>query len=266
MNLVIDNGRIRLGGEELPGVEAHVEVSNKVNFKELKLNRGSGSAKIPAGYNDASARVVVQLTDDSDVGGTTPLEKLAVYEQIFKSTDDQVEPFVYRVVNDHMAARGIRQVVVEQLRSVGTNQTDVVVVELQLVEHRPLIIKKETLARARRRAQLATIQELAKRAVDEAKAAAAFAGAVAPDVVQAAIQTLGAELRTARLSYKGLVARGEARELMESWKNTPRPINIAPEKSLMAKAFDLYNTPTQDDTGVPGKNLAADLLPLQTFN
>jgi hypothetical protein len=254
--LLISDGAITLGPDPLPGIVATVEVTNEVRTKEMSVQGGSGNARSPLGYNDADARVVIQLLDDSK---STALEKVAVYEKLFKDTDDRVQPFVYQVVNAHLNARGIRTVFVKRLRTVDSNQSNVIMVELELAEHRPAIIKKELLARAGRsgKAKMKFLEDLAAQAQFElgfAAVQASIGGTVVKNLLKGQMDALSAEMQKQRLELREANTRRTASSALDKWHRKAKlaSVDISDWRALPS-------SPTSDQPAT------TNLAPLMSF-
>lgn len=162
--LSFEDGIVRIGGEELPGLLSDLRVSGKVRFDEQSVDKASGKKKTPQGWEDADISLTLTLlTDESG----TCYDKLAVLEGFFKKTDGKANPSIFTVANSHVLARGVRRVVFSRLDSSESCRTDEIRASLAFVEHNPPIIKQE-LAQAR----TPTPAELAKQAKEKAEKAA----------------------------------------------------------------------------------------------
>lgn len=138
--IVFEDGYITLGGKEVPGILTELRVDGKVRFDEHKVDGNSGKTKIPQGYEDSDVSVgLALLTDDA----STCYEKATDLNSLFRDTDPHANPQVLTVVNKHLQARGIRQVVFSRLETAENDQTDEIRATLAFVEHLPPIIKDE---------------------------------------------------------------------------------------------------------------------------
>jgi hypothetical protein len=205
----INEGRLWIGQDEMPGIVQSVEVSSEVRTKEMSVDGGSGSANLPQGYSDAEVRIVVVLAAS---GGVDPEDQLRFYEQKFKATDDQVQPETFRVIHRHINARGIREMIFKRHVSREASGSNTMTVELELVEHRPAIIKKERERRARRRAALALMADLQQAALRAARDAAKFGAPYAAAARAAAVEAQQrlAELRAWHQKKKFEIGMQEA--------------------------------------------------------
>ena len=138
---------MRLGGRVMPGIIQDIQVSNEIKVKEMTVDGGSGSAKLPQGYKDADITVTIRLVSSDDLGDAK--YQLAAWAGLFKTTDDQAMPFTYQVCNSHLAAYNIRTVLFQRIATRETSASDTITVDLGLAEHRPAVIQKEKLRRAK---------------------------------------------------------------------------------------------------------------------
>lgn len=162
--LTFEDGIIKIGEEELPGILSDLRVSGRVRFDEQSVDKASGKKKTPQGWEDADISLTLYLLTDSS---GTCYDKLETVESYFKKTDGKANPSIFTVANRHLLARGVRRVVFSRLDSAETNQTDEIRASLSFVEHNPPIIKQE-----QAQAKTPTPAELAKQAKEKAEKAA----------------------------------------------------------------------------------------------
>jgi len=143
--LSFEDGEVRLAGELLPGVLTHLSVRGLVKFDEAEQDGMSGKTKTPLGWDDAEVVIIVDLLTDSE---STCYDKLALLDAKFRGHDGQGNPLVLDVVNAHLRARGVDQVVFSGLDSSETDQDDVMLANLSFTEHRPAIVAVEERAAA----------------------------------------------------------------------------------------------------------------------
>ncbi|MBU1002795.1 MAG: hypothetical protein KKE73_09755 [Proteobacteria bacterium] len=137
--LTFEDGVIRLGGDEIPGVLHSLSVGCEVRFDEAEQDAMSGKTRTPLGWGDAAVTVILDLLTDA----TSCYAKLAVLNGLFKGYDNGSNPKVYDVVNPHLVARGVRQVVFSGLTSQESDSDDVIQANLKFDEHRPAIVQVE---------------------------------------------------------------------------------------------------------------------------
>lgn len=137
-----DVGRMKLDGRLLPGVPERLEVQGEVRVDREQIAGQSGSAKQPLGFEDAEITLVLRLPTDDQ---STCYDKIAELASIFRSVDSMARPHVFRIVNKHVAAWGIGDVVFAGLKTAEDNEDDSARAELRFVEFRPVLVKKEAM-------------------------------------------------------------------------------------------------------------------------
>lgn len=138
--LVFEDGLIRLGDTELPGILTELRVDGKVRFDQQKKDGSSGKKKTPKGFEDSDVMVTMLLLTDSE---SQCYEKLEQVSGLFRKIDGKANPQIYTVTNRHLLARGVRQVVFSKLQSSENNSTDEIRVTLGFIEHNPPVTKIE---------------------------------------------------------------------------------------------------------------------------
>lgn len=139
-NIIFEDGNVTLGGKAVPGILTELRVDCKVRFDEHKVDGLSGKTKIPQGYEDSDVMVgLLLVTDDA----STCYDKAIELSGLFRDTDPRANPQVLTVINRHIQARGIKQVVFSRLETAEDDQTDEIRATLAFVEHMPPIIKDE---------------------------------------------------------------------------------------------------------------------------
>lgn len=156
--LTFEDGIVRIGGEELPGILSDIRVSCAVRFDEQSVDKSSGKKKTPQGWEDSDISLSLYLTTD-DAG--TCYDKLNTLNGIFKKTDARANPTIFTVANRHLLVRGIRQVVFSKLDSAESMKSDDIRATLAFTEHNPPIVKQEQAV-----ARQPTPAELAQQAKD----------------------------------------------------------------------------------------------------
>jgi hypothetical protein len=138
--LTFEDGIIRLGGEELPGLLVSLRIDGKVRYDEQKVDGASGKSKTPQGWDDQTVAVILTLTTD---GAGDCYEKLANLTPFFRKTDTRANPQIYTLTNRHAQARGVRQIVFDRLESTESITSDTIRVSLGFTEHIPPIVRTE---------------------------------------------------------------------------------------------------------------------------
>jgi len=138
--LTIEHGHVSLGGKLVPGLFVTMEIAGQVRFDKAEADNLSGKKKTPMGWEDSLLTIELDLLSD---GQTTCYEKLAQVNAIFKGMDNNSNPKVYDIVNAHVVARGVDQVVFKGLRSRETDEDDIIRAVLDFDEHNPPTIPPE---------------------------------------------------------------------------------------------------------------------------
>lgn len=132
--LTFEDGLVSLGGTQVPGIFVKCSVRGQVTYDEAEQDGLSGKVKTPTGFDDADVRITLDLLSED---GTTCYEKLTELNALFTGLDSGGNPQVYAVVNSHLLARNINEVVFEGLRSVENDRNDIIRATLTFKEHRP---------------------------------------------------------------------------------------------------------------------------------
>mgnify|MGYP005860924995 FL=1 len=126
--------RLRLDGEEMPGVVTLVEVEGENSIESLPREGKSGDIHILRGYRDFRVRIHVALA------GPDPLRELKALQAKFARS--KTEPL--RVVHPHLAARGIEKALFARLlsREEGGEEGMVAILELTQTEPREALAER----------------------------------------------------------------------------------------------------------------------------
>ena len=139
--LTFDDGKVSLGGWVIPGILMDQSVRGQVRFDRTEQEgAGSGKTKIAMGWEDADICLQVDLLTDDE---STCYEKLTQLNAVFVGADNKARPQVYAVVNAHLMARGIRQVVFSGLDSSETEDEDIISCSLAFTEEKPAVVESE---------------------------------------------------------------------------------------------------------------------------
>ena len=138
--LTLEHGHVKLSGRLIPGLFVSMEVAGDVRFDTAEADNLSGKKKTPMGWEDSAITLVLDLLTESQ---STCYDKLTELNAVFKGMDNKSNPKVYDVVNPHLVARGVDQVVFSRLKSSESNEDDVIQVTLEFDEHNPPQIPPE---------------------------------------------------------------------------------------------------------------------------
>ena len=166
MNMItFEDGVVKLGETELPGILRSLSVDGKVRFDTQKVDGASGTKKTPQGFEDMEITISVYLVTDQ---AGSCYDKLASLAGLFRQVDSKANPQIYTVANRHLLARGVRQVCFSKLQTMESDRTDEITATLGFVEHNPPIVKTEAAL-----AKSPTPKELAEQAAAKVQAAGA---------------------------------------------------------------------------------------------
>ena len=138
--LIFEDGEVRLGDFVVPGILRSQTVRGAVRFDDVKQEGHSGTTKKAMGWDDADISLSLDLVTDETMDCYARLESI---NAVFRRYDKHADPMVYTVVNRHLRARGVDQVVFAGLESTESDKEDVIACTLHFVEHNPPIVAVE---------------------------------------------------------------------------------------------------------------------------
>jgi len=120
--------RLRLDGEEMPGVVVALEVEGENSIESIPRENLAGDVHVMRGYRDFRVRVHVRLA------GRDPYAEARTLQEKFSKA--KTEPL--RVVHPHLAARGVEKALFARLttQEIGGEEGLLAVLELTQVEPR----------------------------------------------------------------------------------------------------------------------------------
>ncbi|MCP3922990.1 MAG: hypothetical protein GY714_10430 [Desulfobacterales bacterium] len=140
-NLTYEDGIVKVGGTELPGVLKSISVSGEIKWDDVDKENSSGSVKVPVKWDDADVSITMILPNDED---SDPYKKLKQINKIFKKISSKNDPKVYRVINRHLKSRGLSEVYFSKLTSRDDNKRDYIEVRLSFVEYKQTMSKPKS--------------------------------------------------------------------------------------------------------------------------
>lgn len=136
-------GNVRLDNTDLPGVFTSLTISQEIKIEENEIKGRSGKSKQVIGYDDATVNLELILLSDDE---STCYDKLNIIQRVFRNTDSAALPKVFKVINKHINARKIRDVLFRSLTT-SEGSGDTLSVSIQLEEYLPIIpVRKEARA------------------------------------------------------------------------------------------------------------------------
>lgn len=138
----IDDGKVLLNGEDIPGLISNISVSSSIRFDNQDIDGKSSKRKVPLGFSDADITIQLELLTDDN--GCTCYEKLANLDLIFRSKEKN-NIKIFDIDNKHLNSRNVRKVVFSNFESSESNSDDIIYVTISFVEYEPAITKTETI-------------------------------------------------------------------------------------------------------------------------
>ncbi len=137
-------GQIKVDNTILPGIFESLEISDDITLDEAEIEGKEKKGTQATGYDPARVTLTIQVDTDYN-GGKSCYDKLKTIQKIFKRSGQNV-PEVHRIVDRHLQARGISQVLFSNLRSTENNQKDILSVSCEFIEYVAIKakIKKKT--------------------------------------------------------------------------------------------------------------------------
>lgn len=132
--ITFEDGQIKLDDVLLPGIFKAQSISGGVKFDDVKDETKSGSNKIAKGWNDAEITFSTVLTCEA---GSTCNDKLLTINSIFKSSDSNAKPKIYRIVSTMTISMGVSTVLFASIDTSKNNEIDTIDVTMKFTEHEP---------------------------------------------------------------------------------------------------------------------------------
>jgi hypothetical protein len=130
-------GQVMVGGVLLPGTFESLEISAPVKVDEVEIPGKRVTQAV--GFDNARVRLNLILVPEVDGGDCS--EQIRTIQQLFRKSPDQQKPGVYRIVNKHVQARGINEVIFSDLKTFEDNRSDKVLVICEFTQHVPIQVK-----------------------------------------------------------------------------------------------------------------------------
>lgn len=126
-----DESTVKIDSVVLPGLFKSIEVKGDAIVDEQDVEGQSKKPKQATGYEDIKVNIELILEDGPLL---TKIQKLEQIQQIFRMPD-QEKPTVHEIINEHTAARGVKQVIFKNLTHKAENKKNWLVVTLEFWEH-----------------------------------------------------------------------------------------------------------------------------------
>ena len=136
-------GQVKVGDALLPGLFESLEITGSVKLDEVEIKGKQEKVTQAVGYETAKIRLnIILYPDDAEDGDTSAT--VETIQQLFKKAPDQEKPGVFKIVNKHVLARGINEVIFTSLKTYEDNKVNKVLVMCEFTEHVPIKITVAT--------------------------------------------------------------------------------------------------------------------------
>lgn len=132
-------GQVKVGDTLLPGIFESLEITGRVKTDQVEIRGKETKVTQAVGYDTASVRLTVNLLPAGE-GGECSSQVRAI-QYAFRESKDQEKPGVYRLINRHVQARGIDEVIFSGLKTFEDNRSDKVLVICEFTEHVPIKVE-----------------------------------------------------------------------------------------------------------------------------
>ena len=134
--IFVDDSEIKVSGTVIPGIISSLEIKDAALVEEQDVEGSSIKAKQAQGYEDAKITIEIMLEDGPE---KTKMEKLDSIQNLFKKAG-QDKPVVHEIINEHTAARRIKDVIFKSLGTKEDNKTQRLYVSLEFWSYNTMTI------------------------------------------------------------------------------------------------------------------------------
>lgn len=113
-----DESTVKIDTIILPGLFKSIEIKGDAIVDEQDVEGQSKKPKQATGYEDAKVNIELILEDGPLL---TKIQKIEQIQQIFR-LPGQEKPTVHEIINEHTAARGVKQVIFKNLTHKAENK------------------------------------------------------------------------------------------------------------------------------------------------
>lgn len=134
-----ERGQVHIGDppERLPGIITRLTVKGAIIIDSAEAVGASGANKQMAGWEDADISLSLSVLADPAKGQSAE-DRAAVIITAFKRAENG-QPVIYRIAQPLLRAWKIRSVVMASLSTQYTTKRNEIGVEIQFIEHEPLV-------------------------------------------------------------------------------------------------------------------------------
>ena len=126
-----DESTVKIDAVVLPGLFKSIEVKGDAIIDEQDVEGQSKKPKQATGYEDVKVNIELILEDGPLL---SKMQKLEQIQQIFR-VPGQEKPTVHEIINEHTAARGVKQVIFKNLTHKAENKKGQLAVTLEFWEY-----------------------------------------------------------------------------------------------------------------------------------
>ena len=126
-----DESTVKIDAVVLPGLFKSIEVKGDAIVDEQEVQGQSKKPKQATGYEDIKVNIELILEDGPLL---TKMQKLEAIQQLFR-VPGQEKPIVHELINEHTAARGVKQVIFKNLSHKAENKKSQITVTLEFWEY-----------------------------------------------------------------------------------------------------------------------------------
>ncbi|GAA6442986.1 hypothetical protein K170097C1_13770 [Hungatella effluvii] len=126
-----DESTVKIDAVVLPGLFKSIEIKGDAIVDEQDVEGQSKKPKQATGYEDIKVNIEL-IIDDGPL--LTKIQKIEQIQQIFR-IPGQEKPTVHEIINEHTAARGVKQVIFKNLTHKAENKKGQLVVTLEFWEY-----------------------------------------------------------------------------------------------------------------------------------
>lgn len=134
-----ERGQVHIGDppELLPGIITALTVRGSIIIDSAEAVGASGASKQMAGWEDADISISLSVLADP-ARSQSAEDRAAVIIAAFKKSENG-QPVIYRIAQPLLRSWQIRNVVMASLSTQYTTKRNEIGVEIQLIEHEPLV-------------------------------------------------------------------------------------------------------------------------------
>lgn len=134
--ILVDDTNIKIDGIWLHGMFKSIEINADALIEEQEVEGSSRKPKQATGYEDSKVNIVITLYDSPK---ETKKQKLEIIQNLFRK-QGQEKPTVHQLIHPVAALRGVKDVVINSMKTKEVNSNDSIEVTLELMQYEPVKI------------------------------------------------------------------------------------------------------------------------------